>query len=205
MSDGHGPPPGPDPGSSTGPGSGSAGDSAPPEVRVVSSPRRRRTVSARIVDGVIEVRVPAWMPKAERERWARRMRDRVTRQVRRAPRDEDLERRARELNRRHFEGRLRWTSVGFATQARRWGSCTPLAGVVRISDRATRLPPWVVDYLLMHELAHLVEPGHGPGFWELVNRYPLTERSRGYLMALDHLAGERGDPPDEESLPGDAD
>lgn len=203
MTDGHGPPPAPeaDPGSGRDSGSGSA----PPEVRVVSSPRRRRTVSARIVDGVIEVRVPAWMPKAERERWAERMRDRVTRQVRRAPRHEDLERRARELNRRHFDGRLRWTSVGFAAQRRRWGSCTPLAGVVRISDRATRLPLWVVDYLLMHELAHLVEPEHGPRFWELVNRYPLTERARGYLMALDHVAGERGDSPDEEGLPGDAD
>jgi hypothetical protein len=165
-----------------------------PEVRVVASPRRRRTVSARMVDGVIEVRVPSWMPRAEREQWAQRMRERVTRQARRAPRDADLERRARELNRRHFDGRLRWQSVGFAVQRRRWGSCTPLAGVVRISDRATRLPPWVVDYLLVHELAHLVEPEHGPQFWELVNRYPLTERSRGYLMALDHLEGLPGDP-----------
>ena len=172
-----------------------APDPAPPEVRVVSSPRRRRTVSARMVDGVIEVRVPSWMPKGEREQWAQRMRERVTRQARRAPRDEDLERRARELNRRHFDGRLRWASVGFAAQRRRWGSCTPLAGAIRISDRASRLPPWVVDYLLMHELAHLVEPEHGPEFWELVNRYPLTERSRGYLMALDHVEG----------LPGDAD
>ncbi|MBO0690642.1 MAG: M48 family metallopeptidase [Candidatus Dormibacteraeota bacterium] len=184
MPDEPGGPPDPDPAGST-----------LPEVRVVSSPRRRRTVSARMVEGTIEVRVPAWMPKAERERWAQRMRDRLTRQARRAPRDDDLERRARELNRRHFDGRLRWTSVGFASQRRRWGSCSPLAGAVRISDRARRLPPWVVDYLLVHELAHLVEPEHGPRFWELVNRYPLTERSRGYLLALDHLEG----------LPGDAD
>jgi predicted metal-dependent hydrolase len=47
----------------------------------------------------------------------------------------------------------------------------------------------VLDYLLVHELAHLEVADHGPRFWELVDRYPLTERARGYLMALDHRAG----------------
>ena len=46
------------------------------------------------------------------------------------------------------------------------------------------MPAWVRDYVVMHELAHLLVAGHGPRFWELVNRYPLTERARGYLMAV---------------------
>ena len=159
-------------------------------VRIVASARRTRTVSARLVDGVIELRVPAWMPAAERDRWAARMRARIERQVRRAgPTDRELQRRAEALNRRHFGGRLRWSSLGYADQRRRWGSCSPDSGVIRISSRAARLPAWVLDYLLVHELAHLVVAGHVPRFWELVNRYPLAERARGYLIALDHQAG----------------
>src|SRR2546429_10013264 len=65
-----------------------------PPVRVTASSRRRRTVAARFVDGVLEVRVPAWMGTAERARWAERMRARIERQGRRAgPTDGQLERR----------------------------------------------------------------------------------------------------------------
>ncbi|HEX6487636.1 MAG TPA: M48 family metallopeptidase [Candidatus Dormibacteraeota bacterium] len=152
----------------------------------MASARRRRTVSARVTGGVLELRVPAWMGEAERMRWADRMRERIERQLRRAaPSDELLERRAQALNRRYFDGRLAWSSVAFAEQQSRWGSCTYTAGVIRISSRAAALPRFVLDYLLVHELAHLERPDHGPRFWALVNRYPFSERARGYLMALD--------------------
>jgi len=161
-----------------------------PPVRIVASPNRRRTVSARVIDGVLELRVPAGMPAAERQEWAERMRARLERRLRRArPTDAALEQRAAALNRRYFDGRLRWSSIAYADQESRWGSCTFAAGVIRISSRAAGLPAWVLDYLLVHELAHLEVPHHGPRFWTLVNRYPLTERARGYLMALDHRAG----------------
>lgn len=66
-----------------------------------------------------------------------------------------------------------------------WGSCTFTDGAIRITRRAAALPDWVLDYLLMHELAHLVYSDHGPEFHEVENRYPLSERARGYLLALD--------------------
>ena len=161
-----------------------------PPIRIVASPNRHRTVSARVVDGVLELRVPAAMSFAERQEWAERMRARLERQVRRAqPTDGNLERRAEALNRRYFGGRLSWSSIAYAEQTRRWGSCSMPVGVIRIATRAAELPAWVLDYLLVHELAHLEVPQHGARFWTLVNRYPLTERARGYLMALDHVAG----------------
>lgn len=161
-----------------------------PDVRIVTSARRTRTVSARVVDGVIELRVPAWMPPAEREHWAERMRLRLERRLRRAsPSDAELERRASLLNERHFGGRLSWVSIAWADQRSRWGSCSPDTGAIRISARASELPAWVQDYLLVHELAHLEQPGHSPRFWALVDHYPLAERARGYLMALDHRDG----------------
>ncbi len=122
------------------------------------------------------------------------MRNRIERQIRRAqPSDAALERRAQELNRRYFGGRLRWASVGYTAQDRRWGSCTFTAGVIRVSSRAAALPGWVRDYILVHELAHLECPGHGARFWALVNRYPLAERARGFLIGLD--ARDRHSPP----------
>lgn len=177
----------------------SAGEPWSPPVRIVASPQRHRTVSARMVDGVLELRVPASMPVAERERWLERMRARLERQLRRArPSDAALEERARVLNRRHFGGRLRWNSIAYAEQTSRWGSCAWATGVIRISTRAAHVPLWVLDYLLVHELAHLEVPHHGPRFWALANRYPLTERARGYLMALDHQAGRPEDETPED-------
>src|SRR3981189_928778 len=103
-----------------------------PPVRIVPSKRRRRTVTARLRAGVIELLVPSWMPSAERQQWAETMRRRLERRMeRRRPSDERLMQRARTLNERHFGGRLRWTSIGCADMAHTWGSCTFTAGAIR--------------------------------------------------------------------------
>ena len=160
-----------------------------PPVRVIATRRRQRTVSARLRSGVLELLVPAWMSAADRERWAEAMRLRLEKRMRRSlPSDERLERRAHTLNRRHFGGRLTWTSIAFAEMTSRWGSCSFTDGAIRVATRAARLPDWVLDYLVVHELAHLEHSDHGPGFQELENRYPLAERAKGYLMALDQAA-----------------
>ena len=128
------------------------------------------------------------MPQSERQHWAEVMTRRLQRRAERShPSDERLVERAKKLNERHFGGMLRWTSIGFADMERLWGSCTFTDGAIRIARRATSLPEWVVDYLLVHELAHLVHSDHGAEFHELENRYPLAERAKGYLLALDSL------------------
>lgn len=149
-------------------------------VRVVRSARRRKTSQARLVGGVLEVRVPAGISAEEEARLVDHFGRRFQR--RRAADGVDLEQRAAALAKAHGLPRpaeIRWAS----NQAHRWGSCTPTRGTIRISDRAAGLPPWVLDYLVVHELAHLVEANHSPAFWALVGRYPLAERARGFLMA----------------------
>jgi predicted metal-dependent hydrolase len=139
--------------------------------------------------GVLELLVPASMPVAERRHWAEVMTRRLTlRAERRRPTDARLQQRAERLNDRLFGGSLSWTSIGFADMDHQWGSCTFTDGAIRIARRAAALPDWVVDYLLVHELAHLVHSDHGAGFHELEDRYPLAERAKGYLLALDATA-----------------
>ena len=138
---------------------------------------------------MLELLVPATMPHAERERWAEVMSRRLQRRAERTkPSDGRLAARAAILNQRHFGGALTWTSIGFAAMEHQWGSCTYTEGSIRIARRAAALPDWVLDYLLVHELAHLIQSDHGPDFHALENRYPLAERAKGYLLALDSMA-----------------
>jgi predicted metal-dependent hydrolase len=165
-----------------------------PAIRVIASAKRRRTVSARLRSGVLELLVPASMPHREREHWAEVMRHRLERRrARTRPSDERLQQRAQALNLKLFGGRLRWSSIGYAEMNHRWGSCTFTAASIRISKRAAALPEWVIDYLLVHEMAHLEHSAHGPDFHAMENLYPLSERARGYLMAVDGT-GEAGLP-----------
>jgi predicted metal-dependent hydrolase len=93
--------------------------------------------------------------------------------------------RAQRLSHRHLAGRARPASVAWVgNQDRRWGSCTVEDATIRLSRRLQGMPHWVVDYVLLHELAHLIEPGHGPQFWELLAGYPHLERARGFLEGV---------------------
>jgi predicted metal-dependent hydrolase len=159
---------------------------AVPVVEVRRSARRRRTVSAYREDGRTIVLLPAQMSAKEERRWVQAMLERLERRERRTDLAEsELARRARELSKRHLDGRavpatVRWVS----NQGARWGSCTPVDGTIRISDRLRGMPEYVIDYVLLHELAHLLVADHGPRFWALLESYPRTERARGYLEGV---------------------
>jgi predicted metal-dependent hydrolase len=80
-----------------------------------------------------------------------------------------------------------YTSLRIGDAASRWGSCSS-AGVLTFSWRLILAPPYVLDYLAAHEVAHLAEMNHGPRFWELVRGLdPQYERARAWLKA--HGAG----------------
>jgi predicted metal-dependent hydrolase len=159
-------------------------ESRPPEpaldVRVIRSAKRTRTSSARLVGQTLEIRLPAWMSAAEEAHWvaewSRRFRRKMT-----ADRI-DLPERAATLAGRYDLPRptsIRWVD-GMRT---RWGSCTPSTGAIRLSSALAPFPDWVIDYVIVHELAHLRVGGHNAAFWRLVGRYPRAERARGYLIA----------------------
>ena len=151
-------------------------------VEVVRSPKRRKTVSAEIVDGVVRVRVPAWMNAAEIDRQVAELVPRLERRLR--SEHVDLMARAQRLARRFALPEpvsVEWSD----NQRRQWGSCQVGSGEIRLSRRLADYPSWVVDYVLVHELAHLVHADHSPAFRALVDRYPRAERARGFLIAKD--------------------
>lgn len=169
-----------------------------PQVEVRRSGRRRRTVSAYVEGDRIVVLVPDNLSKAEERDWVRKMVARLQRREQRSRRtDEGLLDRARELSDRYLGGLAEPTSVTWvANQRSRWGSCTPGDRTIRLSERLQQMPGWVVDYVLVHELAHLLEPGHNDAFWGWVGHYPHTEKAKGYLLGWSEAA--RLEPP-----PGD--
>ncbi len=147
---------------------------------MIRSAKRKKTVSAREIDGLLRVSIPATMTKAQEHHWVTEMIRRMDR--RRTAGAVDLTVRARLLADRYglSEPRsIRWSE----NQQWRWGSCTPSEGSVRISSRLSGEPSWVLDYVIIHELAHLDVPGHGARFWAVVRRYPRADLARGFLMA----------------------
>ena len=156
------------------------------DVKIIRSARRFKTVSGRVTDGVFVVRAPAHLSDIELQPIVSNLLARVEKQQQKKGLDDGvLERWARQLNKRHFSGKLKWRSIRWVTnQNTRLGSCTPANGTIRISHRVASVPLFVRKYVIVHELAHLKEANHGPRFWKWVNRYPKTERARGYLMAV---------------------
>ena len=156
------------------------------EIKIIRSRNRSKTIQARMVQGVMEVRAPAGMSDKELQPHIERLRRRLERkQARKTLDDVGLEQRAQELNQQYFGGKLKWNSIRWVTnQNKRYGSCTPADKTIRISHRIASMPAFVRDYIIVHELAHLLEANHGPDFWKLVYQYERTERACGYLMAV---------------------
>jgi predicted metal-dependent hydrolase len=156
------------------------------EVEVRRSARRRRTVSAYRDGDRTVVLIPARMSSEEERRWVGVMLDKLAAQEsKRRPGDRELTERAARLSHQYLEGRAQPASVRWVTnQNTRWGSCTPAEGSIRLSHRLRGMPEYVIDYVLLHELAHLLVPGHGPRFWELLGSYTRTERARGFLEGV---------------------
>lgn len=175
-------------------------------VEVRRSRKRVRTVSAwREGDRTI-VAIPARFTRTQEREWVRRMLARLAAQERRRrPSDDELAVRAADLSTRYLGGRATPTSVAWSSnQGRRWGSCTPSDGTIRISDRVRGMPRWVLDYVLLHELAHLLHNGHGPAFWAELDAYPRTQRARGFLEGYSYRADGAGEP-GGEGEPDEAD
>lgn len=155
------------------------------EYRVIRSARRTKTVQARVVGGVAEIRIPAhFSARQEREVVAEMLAKLETKTTTRMLDDDTLTARARLLNDKVLDGRAKIGSVRWVSnQNTRWGSCTVATGDIRISDRLRDVPAYVLDAVLVHELTHTFIPNHSKEFYAWADRVPKAERARGYLEA----------------------
>ncbi len=145
-------------------------------------------MSADIRDGVIRVSIPGHFSTGQERQWVERMVERMSAKYLAAPAvDEDrlapaLLHRARRLAGQYLGGRGVPSTIGWVTnQNSRWASATPAHKSIRLSHKLQGMPEWVVDYVILHEMAHLIEPTHNASFWELLTAYTRTETAKAFL------------------------
>ncbi|MDP3731423.1 MAG: M48 family metallopeptidase [Candidatus Omnitrophota bacterium] len=163
------------------------------EVKIVRSRRRLRTVSARLVKDMLLVQAPAVLPQGSLEKIIAGFKLKFERKKLKEDLDKkhDLKRIAGNLNEKYFGNKLKIDSIEYVTgQNSKFGCCNYRTANIRISHRIGLMPEWVREYVLIHEMAHLIEPNHSKAFWEIVSRYRLAERARGFLMAAGLDIGE---------------
>jgi predicted metal-dependent hydrolase len=156
------------------------------QIKIIRSPKRKRTISAQLNKGVLSVKAPAGISDEELEKTISRLKKRIiNRELKRNLKvKEDLKEAAERLNRKYFGGRLKIDSIEYSTnQNKRFGCCNFKTGKILISHKLADVPDWVRDYVIVHELAHLIVPNHSRAFQELAAKYRLKERAIGYLMA----------------------
>ncbi|MFD0045245.1 M48 family metallopeptidase [Pseudarthrobacter scleromae] len=171
-------------------------DGAPVVVR--RSSRRTRTVAAFWENGTAVVAIPARFTAAQEAEWVHKMVSKLQRQgerraaagKRRPATDAALAEHAAQLSAKYLGGRAVPTSVRWVSnQNSRWGSATPAEGTIRLSDKLRPMPQWVIDYVLLHELAHLLVAAHNAAFWQLLEAYPETQRAKAFLEGVSFATG----------------
>ncbi len=125
--------------------------------------KEKQGSSARIINDNIQLVISSELPEHKQKAHISTLLSRlIARQ--RLP---DLEKKLRELNEKHFQAKL--NKIFFKNIHSRWGSCS-VKGNINISTRLLFAPDDVLEYVCIHELAHLIEHNHSDNFWSLVEK-----------------------------------
>lgn len=156
------------------------------EIKIIRSSRRLRTVSARLVKDTLLVRAPLMLSEQRLDKVVSGFKLKFERKKLKQGLDknQNLIDIAAKFNEKYFDNKLKINSIEYVIdQNSKFGCCNYRTANIRISHRIGLMPEWVRDYVVIHEMAHLIEPNHSKSFWDIVYRYKLSERARGYLMA----------------------
>ncbi len=156
------------------------------EVKVIRSRRRKRTIGARLVKDELLVSAPLAISQERLDKIIADFKIKFEKKKlkQELDRNQNLIDIAGKLNDKYFQNKLKVNSIEYVTdQESKFGCCNYRDARIRISHRIGLMPNWVRDYVIIHEMAHLIEPNHSRAFWDIVGRYELAERARGFLMA----------------------
>jgi len=160
-----------------------------PEVEIRASTRRTKTGNAHWSGSRVVVQIPARLRGRARDEFVNELVDRLLQQrPHTSGHDASLEERANVLAELYNDG-VKPLSVRWVTnQRQRWASCSPATREIRVSTRLRQCPEWVIDAVLVHELAHLQEIDHSPVFYEIADRHPRHRECalflEGYALGL---------------------
>jgi hypothetical protein len=176
-----------------------------PPTFFIRHPRARRYVVRVRADGTVRVTIPRWGSKRGAQAFADAQRLWICRQLARIADERtvvketlapEAVRELRKRAQRELPGRLTElarehgltiTGISVRNQKSRWGSCSP-SGRICLNWRLVRMPDWIRDYVMIHELMHLKRLDHSPAFWRLVaGACPAYDNARRWLR--EHQAG----------------
>jgi predicted metal-dependent hydrolase len=123
----------------------------------------RKTMAGQLKNGRLQVKLPK---DADELSVSRNMKRLLSRTIARDFLPEISER-VQKLNDQHFG--FRYSNVKLRYNTSNWGSCH-MNGTITLSTRLLFAPPEVIDYVIIHELAHLEVFGHSREFWDLVKK-----------------------------------
>lgn len=128
---------------------------------IISTPKQ--SSSARIVNNLISLNISSELPEPKQKEHISTLLSRIIAQQR-LP---ELQSKIKQLNEKHFQANL--NKVFFKNHKSKWGSCS-INGNINISTKLLFAPNEVLEYVCIHELAHLQEHNHSERFWALVER-----------------------------------
>ena len=157
---------------------------------VILERKRVKHVNARLRDDTLLVSAPLHMPETVLAPLIADLARKLVRRLRgqAVNAEEDALVLARRVATR-FPAPVDIAQVRFVTtQQACWGSYSPTTRTIRLNASLRQMPRWILEYVVVHELAHTVHPNHAPAFWTLVRRvYPKTDQARAFLAGVSWL------------------
>ena len=151
------------------------------KIQIIKSRKRRKTISAHLVKNTLIVRSPYFLPKWQENKIIGKFIE-TLRNRKDIKSDKSLHKRALYLYEKYLhKSPLSFTICWTKKQQKTYGTCNQIRKHIRISERIKYLPLWVTDYIIIHELAHLIAPNHSKEFWKLVFRYEKSLKAKGFL------------------------
>lgn len=165
---------------------------------LVERKRRVKNVNARLRGSVLRVSAPPGMREGDLapvvENLARKLLRRA--HASRVNKEADALALSRKVAGRFPEPPSVGRVMFVTTQRSRWGSYSPRTDTVRLNAALRSMPPWVLEAVVAHELAHAFHPDHSPSFWRLLREVcPETDLARSFLAGVSWLAHGHGNLP----------